>query len=320
MTTASGIGNGKCILVGEHHVLDGATALALGLPGFATRAVLTLTPADSLHAQLSATAALPDDVRQDAERMLRRALEQCGVVGAVSAAVQSNVPIRRGLGSSAALSVAFLRAAEQLSGAEPAPDSVLVQRARAVEGVVHGTSSGLDPAAASGTGAVRFASGQVLGRVPVSSALAPAQWLLVDLGHSLPTRDAVALAWAARERLAPADRTALRDRISAAAESAAAALAAADLPALAAALADAGETMPALGVVDTEMQALLERMRAAGALAAKQTGAGLGGMLLGLCTDPEAAAAVAAACRDHAAAVWTLPVAPEAQAAGWTAA
>lgn len=319
MSTANGIGNGKCILVGEHHVLDGATALAAGLPGFATRASLTLQPANALDARLEEAAELPDDVRHDAERMLRRALEQCGVVGAVSASVQSNVPIRRGLGSSAALSVAFLRAAEQLAGTEPATDSVLVQRARAVEGVVHGTSSGLDPAAASGSGAVRFAQGKVLGRVAVSAALAPAQWLLVDLGHSLPTRDAVALAWAARERLAPTERAALRGRISAAAEAAAAALAAADLSALAAALADAGETMPALGVVDPEMQSLLERMRTSGALAAKQTGAGLGGMLLGLCSDPDAAAAVAAACRGHAAAVWTLPVAPDAQAAAWRA-
>jgi mevalonate kinase len=133
---------------------------------------------------------------------------------------------------------------------------------------------------------------------------------LVDLGHSLPTRDAVALAWAARERLPEAERTALRDRISQATESAAAALASGNLQQLATALAAAGETMPALGVVDIEMTALLTRMRNAGALAAKQTGAGLGGMLLGLAADPASAAAIATACGDLAAAVWTMPVAP----------
>lgn len=306
----TGRGNGKCILVGEHHVLDGATALALGLPAFHTDVTLTLLPATTLSAQLDPTAELPDDVRRDAEKMLEKALEQCGVVGQVTAQVRSTVPIRRGLGSSAALSVAYLRAAEALAGTTKASDSALVQRARQVEGVVHGTSSGLDPAAASGSGAVRFAKGEVLGRVAVSAALAPAQWLLVDLGHSLPTRDAVALAWAARERLPAAQRTALRDRISQATEDAAVALASGDLQQLATALAAAGDTMPALGVVDGEMSALLDCMRKAGALAAKQTGAGLGGMLLGLAADPASAAAIATACGDLAAAVWTMPVAP----------
>ena len=52
-------------------------------------------------------------------------------------------------------------------------------------------------------------------------------------------------------------------------------------------------------------------MRAAGALAAKQTGAGLGGMLLALCTTEAEAQAVAAAIAPRIRTFWTLAIYPE---------
>ena len=84
-----------------------------------------------------------------------------------------------------------------------------------------------------------------------------------------------------------------------------------DLPELGQALATAGAAMEPLGVVNVAMREALDVMRVAGARAAKQTGAGLGGMLLALCDDEAQAQAVAAAVAPRIRAFWTLAIFPE---------
>ena len=73
----------------------------------------------------------------------------------------------------------------------------------------------------------------------------------------------------------------------------------------------AAEAMEPLGVVNVAMREALVAMRQAGALAAKQTGAGMGGMLLGLCASEVAAQAVATALAPRSRAFWTLAIYPE---------
>lgn len=318
MQIGRGRGHAKLIAVGEHWVLDGAQALALALPAMAVDVELELggDRADVTVQPLDPSVHLAEAAQAGAVAMATLALRQAGVAGGATVRVASQVPLRRGLGSSAALAVALVRAVDQALGRLAADPEQVGLRAKDLEDLIHGRSSGLDPAAAaSGAGGVLFCRGAVVRRLErVHPGLCQVRWLLVDLGHGRPTREAIDLASAQRAAMPPEVRQALADATSAAALLAADALEAGDLAQLGAALQEAGRALQPLGVVDAAMQACIDQALSVGALAAKQTGAGLGGVILALCADAAAADRVAAACRaacptacDH----WILPVAIE---------
>lgn len=303
---ATGFGHGKTILIGEHHVMDGALALAVGLAAFRTEVTLEKVQEGPLEIVISSD--VDPHVADDTRRMLVKAAQAAELTGTLRAEIQSSVPMRRGLGSSAALAVAAVRAAWHLAGRGEPDYAELLAAARACESIVHGESSGLDPAAASGTDPVLFQRGQVLQRVTVSPKLVDARWLLVDLGVSVPTRDAIAIAFAMRRELGAAQVHHLNDLTTSAANQAKDALESGDLTRLSIALRTAGDAMTPLGVVNDQMEHALQHMRDAGALATKQTGAGMGGMLLALCADAAMAQHVAVAVHSQIAAHWIIPV------------
>lgn len=316
MQTGRGLGHAKLIAVGEHWVLDGAQALALAVPAMTVRVELDLTPdSDEVSVQPKDPAeVLAESATAGAVAMARLALRQAGLGGGARVRVASQVPLRRGLGSSAALAVALVRSVDAALARLPADPAQVGLRAKDLEDLIHGRSSGLDPAAAaSGAGGVLFCRGAVVRQLArVHPGLCQARWVLVDLGHGRPTREAIDLAAQRRAAMDPPIRQALADATSAAAHSAAAALESGDLARLAAALQQAGHALQPLGVIDDAMQACIDQAILVGALAAKQTGAGLGGVIVALCTDAATAERVAAACRaacptacDH----WVLPVA-----------
>ncbi len=275
---ALGLGHAKLILVGEHWVLDGARALAIGLP--------------QLHTQVELTPAESDEWPADAQaqQMLRSALEQVAWQTPLRASIASNVPIRRGLGSSAALAVALVRAAHALQHPDELDTREVAQRARDLEALVHGKSSGLDPAAAAAGGtAVLFQQGAVLSQPSIHAELAPAQWLVVDVGQGQPTRTAIDMAKQAREAMGDLRRHTLLASVTRAAETAAEALQSGRLDQLAAALRLAGEALDPLGIVNEPLQVCRALLLEAGALASKSSGAGLGGVTLGLFADADRA-------------------------------
>jgi mevalonate kinase len=294
MSTCTGTGHGKAILVGEHHVQTGAVetlpARNFGLDWRDVR--------------------LPEAVRRDTLAMITRACDLAGLDVALRLTIDSTVPIRSGLGSSAALAVAALRAAHGLQGRMLAANHLL-DEAREVECVVHGRSSGLDPAAAAaGGGAVLFQEGRVLAQVAIHRSLTSARWVMLDLGGGVPTREAIDLAHVHRARLGPQLVKELTLSVSDAARDAARGLEVGDLVTLGDAIARAGTAMEPLGVVDTAMRHVLSLCVEGGALAAKQTGAGLGGMLLALAPDEAVAQRILALTLPHVRAHWLLPLAP----------
>ena len=318
MTDARGAGHGKAILVGEHHVLDGATALAIGLPWFRTDVTLARSGAGPLTLDFDADTDLGGTWAGDTRQMLAKACTLAGLDGQVTVAIRSNVPLGRGLGSSAALAVAAVRAAHRLARGAAPEGADLLADAREVECIVHGRSSGLDPAAAAGTGAVLFRGGGILDRLAISAtpALLAARWVLLDLGVAASTRTAIEAAQSARSRLGPDAVRRLRERTTTAATVAAAALEKGDVDALAEALTTAGACLEPLGVVDAAMRMVLDAAVGAGARAAKQTGAGMGGMLLALCADAGAAERVRATTKRLTAGQWVLAVAADPAAPG----
>ncbi len=311
----AGRGNAKLILVGEHWVLDGARALAIGLPSLAVDVELTLDPT---VAGVQVDSPAPEQALLGAAAMATLALAQVGVATGAQVRVDSQVPLRRGLGSSAALAVALVRAADAAVGRPAAGVEEVGLRAKDLEDLIHGRSSGLDPAAAAtgsnrtadgpGSGGVLFCSGRVERRLgPVHANLRKFCWLLMDLGQGQPTREAIAIASARRAAMDPAQRQALADATSAAADQAADGLETGDFAKLASALRSAAAVLEPLGVINAPMERCIAQALAHGALAAKQTGAGLGGVILALCPDQAVAAQVAAACTD-ASDHWTVPL------------
>ncbi|MCO4762887.1 MAG: hypothetical protein KC502_15335 [Myxococcales bacterium] len=303
---ATGRAFGKIILIGEHFVLDGIDAIAMPLPGFRTEV--------TWHAKhspitIDSDMSLSAEALSQTERMLQAAAIHAGHVPLGHVQIRSTVPLHRGFGSSAALAVATLRALAQLRPPAGAPLDILAA-ARAVEHVVHGKSSGLDPATAMGDGAVRFGRGEVVCRIVAHEALRPARWVLTDVGTAPSTATAIGRANDARGAMDSVALSALKSRISGATALMAKGLRTGDLTALADAIGTAATGLLKLDVVDERMKEAMARAMAAGAVATKQSGAGLGGAVLALAPNAEIAETIAEGQRNAGLPTWILEIAP----------
>jgi mevalonate kinase len=140
---------GKIILFGEHAVVYGEPALGLAL---SRHAKVEITPGKgrvriaSGKVRASKNAATP-------QSLVRAALGS--LFGRSDVVVSLDFPAMSGLGSSAALAVALLRAKAQLLGREP-KIRVMLEEAIRVESIAHGTSSGVDPAIALSEGLILY--------------------------------------------------------------------------------------------------------------------------------------------------------------------
>ena len=146
----------KLILFGEHAVVYGRPALALGLPdGLVLRSMrprestLSLrVPAWGLDADLRSEGAMGKALR----RLFRRVP---GPRRGCDLLLDSRIPVASGLGSSAALSVLVVRALARARGIEIGPEQVR-DLAHEAEQVFHGWPSGLDDATATYGGLCLF--------------------------------------------------------------------------------------------------------------------------------------------------------------------
>lgn len=275
-----GRGHAKVIVCGEHFVLHGAAAVAMALPTVTTSATLQRQQ-DGVSVQ--AERPLTDSQVQATSAMAGLAMQAVGLPVACTLRIRSRIPIGRGLGSSAALAVAMVRAAENLADVELSASERL-DVCRRMESVVHGTSSGIDPAAAMTEGAVLFCDGHIEKTLTVcrGRGMDAARWVLIDAGNAPPTAHAVACSKAALAAMAPDKAAQLIATVDDASRLAARALAEGRLDLLADALTACGDALDEVDVVDDRMRGIIELARRAGATAVKQTGAGLGGMMLAL--------------------------------------
>ncbi len=291
-------GNGKVILLGEHAVVHGVPALAAGLslgasalarPAPAARLAvspwgLEARPGDgsplgaAFAALLEARGAAPERA-QGAEQMVEAVVE---------------LPSEGGLGSSAALAVATLRALDRAEGiARDFEGSQAV--ALAWERVFHGEPSGIDTALALEGGLVRYR--RALGEAPARRDALRAKALVLVVassGERGETRRTVAHVAALRTREPDAFRASLRVFEDVVAEGERA-LVEGELEALGAALDRAQALLRGWGVSTPRLDRMCELSREAGALGAKLTGGGGGGCMIALAPDAPTRARVRAA-------------------------
>ncbi|MGP5624815.1 mevalonate kinase [Brachybacterium alimentarium] len=284
-TVREGVGSAhaKAILLGEHSAVFGAPAIVLPVHELTARARLTIPdPAGEPDGSTLRCALYDGPVRSAPEGTApvvlgwQYAAERVGLQDAGGRlSITSDIPIRRGLGSSAAVSAALVDAVADAAGRDLALDDRMQLIADA-EAVAHGRASGIDAAAVLAQAPIRVERG-----TPTTLPLGSGQmhFVIADTGVAGMTATAVG-GVQELHRTRPAYVDTLVGRLAALTDEAAAALAADDVAALGGAMDDAHSALQSLGVSSERLDHLVEAARGAGAAGAKMTGGGLGGCLI----------------------------------------
>jgi mevalonate kinase len=269
-----GRARGKVILLGEHAVVYGVPAIAVGIE---RGALARAEPAPAGPSRLVIRGWGIDVAETDADRDLGRAfralLAASFASGPVRVELATDLPPGGGLGCSAAMGVAVARALDR-----GASDEQVIARAMEWERVFHGNPSGIDAAVSAMGGTVLFHKGQETQRIVGATEL------LLCIGHTgvaSSTRTMVELVARQRARR-PAVVEKTFEGIRALVVNAREALETGDRAALGK-LMDLNQMLLAGLMLSTEeTERLCDLARGQGALGAKLTGAGGGGCVVAL--------------------------------------
>jgi mevalonate kinase len=309
MSTSRGEACGKVILLGEHAVVYGVPAIAVGialgirakataLPGRPSRLRIVgwkRNPNDSSHAADWVGVEVDEtDQENDTARAFRALLDVARGddhdLSHLAVEVEADLPPGGGLGCSAAMGVAIARAV----GGRPTGDAVQA-RAMAWERIFHGSPSGIDAAVAALGGCIFFRRGAPLDHVRVRR---PLHLCIGRTGTPSSTKamvDAVAALRLRRPELVATSFEVVWSLV----QSARTAIEAGDCSALGRFMDLNQEVLRGLFVSSPEIERLCDLARGAGALGAKLTGAGGGGSVVALVSSAVAGEAVLRTWRSH---------------------
>jgi mevalonate kinase len=276
----------KVILVGEHAVVYGVPAIAVGV-GVAATASARLGSASALTigirrwdlgkcdeqgtraAEARAFAALLDAI-----------IDGSGPAPAIEAEVQLHQPSGVGLGASAAIGVALARAVSDALGkpADERPAADILSAAQAWENVFHGKASGIDAATAYHGGCIWFRPAEPAEPLRIARSLRLA---VAVAGPPVSTRIMVESV-AAFKQQNPQKFALVLQSIHAIVQQARVALLLGRCRELGELLDRNHVLVSELGVSTPALDAACQQARDAGALGAKLTGGGGGGCVLAL--------------------------------------
>jgi mevalonate kinase len=269
--------HGKAIVLGEHSVVYGMPALAVGLPrGIALTARPLPDPRQPSTLRIAAWG-LDLSLRVESEHPVARAtlevLGHCdGPLTGWAIEGEATLPAGAGLGSSAALTVALARLA---LGPEADVEAVVAASLQG-ERIFHGEPSGIDSQVAARGGLLRFVRGQE----PTAVALpGPLSLLVVPSGVERRTAEQVARVRSRRDRF-PTLCSPLLDVLGRAVDEGIVALGRRDHAALGEIMQVCHGVLTAFGVSSPVLDAMCSTALRHGALGAKLTGAGGGGCIL----------------------------------------
>ncbi|HEX4516572.1 MAG TPA: mevalonate kinase [Polyangiaceae bacterium] len=276
-----GRASGKVILVGEHAVVYGVPAIAVGIErGARARAVFEGDTSELRLAVMGAepVRAIVGEGDEPVNRAFAALLFSCGVKRPVRVEAHADLPAGAGLGCSAALGVAIARAVVGVC-----TDAEARTHATAWERVFHGNPSGVDAAVAALGGAIVFERNES-DKPPSIEPLEFGTQLVLAIGHSgvsSSTKTMVESVARQRERSPDLVRKTF-EGITAISRNARLAIEAGDVVALGKLL-DMNQMLLAGLLLSTqEIETLCACAREAGALGAKLTGAGGGGCVVAL--------------------------------------
>jgi mevalonate kinase len=318
-SAGQGRGHGKVILLGEHSVVYGRPAIAAGLDRGCSARVERAQPGapDTLSVEpwgVSVSAAQPEN---DPDReLLRRGFavvcealdarwRALGRAARPSIRLHANleIPGGAGLGGSAALSVAVVRAIDLVLDTPQDPEA-LVAASIAWERVFHGNPSGVDSAMAVHGGLARYVRGQPLLHVRGAK---PLQLVVGNSGEHGSTKSTVASV-ARQHARDPIKAEQIFDAIAALVNNAQSALEAGEHARLGQLMDLNQKLLNGLLLSTTKLEDMCQRARGAGALGAKLTGGGGGGCMIALAHDVTASERIARALSDAGYAAFAVEV------------
>lgn len=281
MRKGQGFAPGKVILLGEHSVVYGRPAIAGSIDRYVSvrvTAVGTHPAGGGVHLRAAA----------HADARLHQALETA-VAGFglrtedLDVTAVTDLPISVGLGSSAALSVALIRALAAAK-AQFLPTSELCARAFELEKIFHGTPSGIDSTVTAMEGLIEFSTQSAARRIMPRRAIP----LVVALGRVPRATAEVVTRVRARHAAEGSACEAIFDEIGALASAAPPLIKEWNLPALGELMNRNQTLLQKLEVSTPELDSMVDLARSAGVLGVKLTGGGGGGAVICLRDqDPE---------------------------------
>ena len=277
---------GKIILFGEHAVVYGQPAIAIpvnqlkatarimpnpqGKPGI----VRIQAPQIQLDAFLSD---LPEDHPIAAAVHLAFQTASINQPPPFTLQLSSTIPIAGGMGSSAAVSVAILRALTNFFG-KPLPPEQISKLAYTVEEIHHGTPSGIDNNVIAHQKPVFYRRDEPIEFLYVKG---PTHWVIGDTGEKTPTRETVGDI-RQKYQADPECFNAFFEQIGDISRQAQQGLIDGNLPLLGELMDQNQRLLEKIGVSSPRLEHLIQAARDAGAQGAKLSGGGRGGNMIAL--------------------------------------
>lgn len=307
--TGTGRAHAKVILFGEHAVVHGSPAVALPVSGLGITAVASAADGElrltsDLYTGPLAQAPADLDVPRSA---ITAALDYFDLPHRdIDITITGEIPPARGLGSSAAVSGAVVRALADYAGWELS-DAEYLKLVAVGERVAHGSPSGLDAAVTAANRPIVFEAG-VAKMLPNHTT---GYIVVADTGVPGRTRHAIASVARFLEHN-PVRGATLMAGLGALAQQGALDLISGRGGELGARMSQAQGMLRELGVSSDELDRVVDAAIRAGAQGAKLTGGGQGGSVIALAGDADSAAVISAAMREAGAvATWLHPLHPD---------
>lgn len=294
LTKGIGHSHAKAILMGEHSVVYGEPAIAIPLTNIDMQVTIAtrqdhqqIISSRYYHGALNDLAGNYEGIRQLIISLLHKfATPNLGFELTFS----SKIPQERGMGSSAATSIAIIRAFYDLFE-QSLTSKDLQKLADIEESITHGSPSGIDTATASSKDPIFFIKNKEITPFKIHM---PGFLIISDTGIMGQT----GLAVSAVKRLFTEEPSSTRRHISnlgQAAIDAKHALEQGDLVALGKLMNTAHQHLRALGVSHPHLEKLVKTALLNNALGAKLTGSGIGGSIIALAENMQDAQVIAKA-------------------------
>lgn len=268
---ASAFAPGKVILLGEHAVVFGHPAIAGPLEQ-GVRVVLERNARGGIAIENC------DEVSSLA-RAVRRCLHEFRLTD-LKVSISGDLPRAVGLGSSAALAVALVRACAAATGLMMRPQGLL-ERAHEIECEFHGNPSGVDHSVAFERKLMRFIKGQRGQQIFLPKRLDALIWVVSSRGS---TREHVASIGVQAEQN-PARVEKIFRAIHHLTNEAVDFMEGGNYERVGRAMDENHRWLQELGLSTPDLDKACEHLRALGVFGAKLTGAGGGGAVVALCED-----------------------------------
>lgn len=284
---------GKIILFGEHAVVYGQPAIAIPVTRVSAKAqVFPNFESDQrgIHIQafdINLDADLEDlPTENPLATAVRLTLDELKPkrIPPLTLQLSSTIPIAAGMGSSAATSVAIIRALSAFLG-KPLPPDVVSTLAYEVEKIHHGNPSGIDNNVIAYQQPVYFRREHPIEFLKIER---PTHWVIADTGETAPTRETVN----AVQKLLTSDPVGYGEiiqEIGGIVQTARLSLISGDLPKLGQLLDKNQHLLEALDVSSPKLETLINAARKSGAFGAKLSGGGRGGNMIALVSEDQLA-------------------------------